>query len=256
MMRPPLRWDFALILLALGVLVPWRGAVRMQKLLNRPPLSTPERLSVYASTIAWQCLAMGLVAWRSVARGVSTTHLALAVPDGALTALAAMGLALLLVANQLVAMRRLARIPSDRRGRLYKVLATVMPQNPPEIVVFVALAVTVALCEEFLYRGFVFAAIQDVAHGSLAAAALGSSALFALAHLYQGRRGLISTFLIGFAFALVRIWTGSMLPPIVAHFVLDLTAGLAGSRVLKLTGPPAPGASSVAVHPEISEGGR
>ncbi|MGA8014164.1 MAG: CPBP family intramembrane glutamic endopeptidase, partial [Candidatus Acidiferrales bacterium] len=46
------------------------------------------------------------------------------------------------------------------------------------------------------------------------------------AHLYQGRRGVITTFVVGLLFSLVRSWTGSLLAPLVAHFVADITAGL------------------------------
>ncbi len=254
MILPALPWDFALILLALGVVVPWRGTVRIQKLLNRPALTTAERLSLYASTIAWQWVATGLVAWRCLARGLNATRLGLAIPDRAFTAIVAVGLALLLVANQLFAMRPLARIPSDRRGRWYKIVVTVMPRNPLESLVFLVLALTAAVCEEFLYRGFVFAAVEDMAQGSLMAAALGSAAMFAIAHLYQGRRGLISTFLIGIAFALARIYTGSLLPPIVAHFLIDLVVGLAGPSILKLPRPSTALEPSAAAHPGISEG--
>ena len=45
-------WDFWLIFLALGVLLPWRGRARMKKLLAMPHVSSMERLVLYASTIA------------------------------------------------------------------------------------------------------------------------------------------------------------------------------------------------------------
>ena len=56
-------WDFILILFVLGVLVPWRGAMRIKRLLAQPALTTSERLSLYASTIAFQWLIVAIVAW-------------------------------------------------------------------------------------------------------------------------------------------------------------------------------------------------
>jgi membrane protease YdiL (CAAX protease family) len=50
--------------------------------------------------------------------------------------------------------------------------------------------------------------------------------MFAVAHLYQGPRGLITTFVVGLLFAAIRAWTGSLLAPLIAHFVADITAGL------------------------------
>ena len=69
------------------------------------------------------------------------------------------------------------------------------------------------------------ALLRTFSGGNAVAASLGSSAMFGLAHLYQGRRGLISTFVVGIVFSTVRWWTGSLIPAVVAHFVADLLAG-------------------------------
>ncbi len=225
-------WDFALILLLLGVIVPWRGAVRMKKLLARPQLRMVDRLILYGSTIAFQWLALALVAWRCFARGVTVQRLGLVFPQPWFTTAVAAGLSLLLLANQLFGLRRMARLPAARRGFLHQMAEKVMPQNLLEALAFVALAATVGLCEEFLYRGFVFTAILDATAGSLPIAALTSSFVFAAAHLYQGRRGLASTFVVGLLFAAARIWTASLAPSVVAHALADLVAGLAAPRLL------------------------
>jgi membrane protease YdiL (CAAX protease family) len=94
---------------------------------------------------------------------------------------------------------------------------------------FTALVCTVAICEEFIYRGFVQYVFQAWS-GSLVVGIVGSSLLFSIAHLYQGKRGLISTFGAGAIFAGVRAWTGTLIPPIFAHFVADLTIGLLAPR--------------------------
>jgi len=225
-------WDFALILMVLAVLVPWRGAVRMKQLLARPQLTTADRLALYASTIALQWAATGIAAWRCYAHGLSATRLGLALPEPQLTIATAAALALLLSANQFFSLRRLARLPPERHGFLHQMARRVMPQNLLERLAFLALVATVALCEEFLYRGFAFAVMQQAAAGSRAVGALGSSALFALAHLYQGRRGLTTTLAAGLAFSGTRILTASLVPSIAAHFLADLVAGLAAPRFL------------------------
>ena len=104
-----------------------------------------------------------------------------------------------------------------------------MPQHPGEAFVFVALACTAGLSEEFVYRGFVFAvfsrAFAETPFTALLAL-VASSAWFAMAHLYQGRRGIITTFVVGILFSTVRIWTGNIVPAIVGHIGVDLVAGL------------------------------
>jgi membrane protease YdiL (CAAX protease family) len=225
-------WDFALILFVLGVLVPWRGAVRIRQILARTRFDTADRLALYASTIAFQWLAVGIVIWRSHARGLTAQHLALAFPEPLLTIAATLALSLLLGAGQFYGLRRLARLPADRQGFYHHMARKVMPQNQVEALAFIALAATVALCEELLYRGFVFAVLRDAARDSLLAAAVGSSAMFALAHLYQGPRGLASTFVVGLVFAGSRLTTASLVPSIAAHLVADLVAGLRAPRFL------------------------
>jgi membrane protease YdiL (CAAX protease family) len=66
-----------------------------------------------------------------------------------------------------------------------------------------------------------------------AAAAILSSAWFSLAHLYQGRRGLITTFVVGMIFSLMRVWTGSLIPAIAAHIGIDLVVGICSSNLLR-----------------------
>jgi copper chaperone CopZ len=70
------------------------------------------------------------------------------------------------------------------------------------------------------------ALIMDWAGNIAVGGILATAAMLALAHLYQGRRGLVSTFVVGLLLSAVRAWTGSLLPSLVAHFVADLTAGL------------------------------
>ncbi len=102
-------WDFALILLVMAVVVPWRGTLRIKQLLARPRLETADRLALYASTIAFQWLAVALVAWRCYARGLGAQDLGVALPDPPLAAATALALSLLLAASQLYSLRRLAR---------------------------------------------------------------------------------------------------------------------------------------------------
>lgn len=234
-------WDFALIFLVLGALLPWRSRAHVRALLARPSLSSEERLALYATTIAAQWLAAGVVVWRSLARGLAPAELGIAWPDAARATLTTLLLTAALVASQVFSLRRLGRLPAERHGFIGQLARKILPQDLLEGLAFFALAATVALCEELIYRGFAYAALAD-ATDSLVLAAAGSSALFALAHLYQGRMGLATTFAAGLVFAAVREYTGTLGPCMVAHLAVDLAAGFYARRALGLTGPPgAPG---------------
>jgi membrane protease YdiL (CAAX protease family) len=226
-------WDFALMLLLLAVLVPWRGAIRVRQLLAMPKLSSMDRLVVYASTIAMQWAIAAVVSWRCVARGVGLTDLGVALPDALRTAATAAVLAIGLAWMQLASLRQLARLPREKQGFIGEFARKLLPQDAVEGLAFSGLAVTVALCEEFIYRGFAWAAIGGASGGSEMAALAGSSVLFGVAHAYQGRRGIVVTVVAGLLFGGARTWTGSLVAPMVGHLVADLVAGLAAPRLLR-----------------------
>ena len=237
-------WDFVLIFIVLGVVVPWRGAVRVRELLRQPVLTTADRIAVYASTIAFQWFAVAVVLWRCTVHGMSFRQLGVVLPRPERAALVTVALLVTLLANQFFGLRRLARMPPEQQGFLGALARKLMPQNAVETLAFTALCGTVAVCEEILYRGFVFAALEAALAGSLAAAVLGSSLLFSLAHLYQGRQGLLATFIVGLLLAAARTWTESLAACIVVHLVVDLTAGLAAPRVLRASATLATAAST------------
>jgi len=129
-------------------------------------------------------------------------------------------------------------MPAEERGSHFAITEKIMPRGLIETLVFASLACTAGLSEEFLYRGFVFMAFvrmtADFGPPKVAAAIL-ASLWFSLAHLYQGRRGIITTFVVGIVFVTMRIWTGSLVPAIAAHIGIDLVAGICVSRFLQRT---------------------
>jgi membrane protease YdiL (CAAX protease family) len=228
-------WDFLLILLFLGIVIPWRGAVRMKRLMTKAGLSTADRLSLYGSTIFFQWLLVAIVTYRCFARGLSPEELGLAAGDPWRIAWVSSGLTALLCVNQVVGLRKIVSLPEGQRGSLFAITEKIMPRTRSETWVYAALACTAGISEEFLYRGFVFMAfvrlIVNYAPPNIPAAIL-SSAWFALAHVYQGRRGVITTCVVGMIFAFVRLWTGSLIPVIAAHIGIDLAIDIYASRLL------------------------
>jgi membrane protease YdiL (CAAX protease family) len=237
--QAPIPWDFVLILAALGTLVPWRGAVRIRRLLARPTISSGDRLSLYVSTIVSEWLIVGILAWRALSRGMNLADLGLAEIGLRRTLLLTLALTSVLCATQWASLRSLARLSPSQRGVMYRFMEKIMPRNLLESLVFAGLACTAGFAEEFIYRGFVFAVFTGVPFQShlLSVAtrgALVSSAFFAVAHLYQGRKGLITTFIVGMIFCTVRIWAGNLLPSSIAHMSMDLVAGLYACHLFRV----------------------
>jgi uncharacterized protein len=224
-------WDIWLIFFVLGLILPWRGRARMKKLLALPQVSTMERLILYASTIAFQWLAVAVVAWRAWAHGFTASQLGLTIHDRTRILVAAIAGAATIAALQWLNLRRVGRIPVEARGSLQAIAERILPQSTVELLPYLALAITAGLCEEFLYRGFAMAVLIHVGLQTWAVVLL-SSALFGLAHSYQGRGGVVMTMLIGIVLGLGRIAFDSLIPAIFWHSAVDVVAGAAGPRYL------------------------
>jgi membrane protease YdiL (CAAX protease family) len=229
-------WDICLIFFVLGVILPWRGRARMKKLLATPHVGTMERLVLYASTIGFQWIAVAVVAWRAWAHGYRAKELGLATYNGSRIAIASIVGALTIATLQWLNLRRVGRIPSEKRGNIQAIAERILPQSTIELLPFFALAITAGLCEEFLYRGFTIAVLTRLGSPGWLAVLI-SSIFFGLAHLYQGRGGFVSTMVIGGVLGTGRIVYDSLVPVIFWHSAVDVVAGVAGPRYL--TRPPA-----------------
>lgn len=218
--------DFALILLFFATIVPWLGRRRVRLLLSAPQTEKKDRLALYASTFALQWMAVAVIYWRTKAHHVSLAQLAVAVPNVWPVVFTSALLCILVLLNQVFSLRRLVARPEEIKGFVMQLALKILPQDNSERAAFLVLSATVAICEEFIYRGFALHTLQEWSGNYLAAGIVASAMLFALAHLYQGPRGLFSTFLVGLLFAGIRAWTGSLVPAVLAHFVADSTAGV------------------------------
>jgi len=224
-------WDIWLIFFVLGVILPWRGRARIKKLLAMPHVSTMERLGLYASTIAFQWFAVGVVAWRAWAHGFTADQLGLTIHARARILVASFVGAATIATLQWLNLRRAGRLPIEKRGALQAIAERILPRSTVELLPYLALAITAGLCEEFLYRGFAMAVLLHVGLQAWAVVLI-SSVLFGLAHSYQGRGGIVMTLLIGLILGSSRIAYDSLVPAILWHSAVDVVAGTAGPRYL------------------------
>ena len=236
-------WDFWLIFFVLGVIFPWRGRVRMKKLLAMPQVSSMDRLVLYASTIAFQWFAVAVVAWRGWAHGFTASQLGVIVPDRNRILVASFVGAATIAVLQWLNLRRAGKIPVASRGPLQAIAERILPQSTVELLPYLALAITAGICEEFLYRGFAMAALAHIGLQTWAVVLI-SSVLFGLAHSYQGRGGIATTLIIGTILGSSRIAYDCLVPAIFWHSAVDVVAGTAGPRYLTRTPPAGTGRSA------------
>jgi membrane protease YdiL (CAAX protease family) len=107
------------------------------------------------------------------------------------------------------------------------------PSTPPEaqfqfagaaqLVLAVILVVVVAICEETIFRGYIFLRLRTVTTSTTAAVLL-ASALFALGHGYEGSAGMATVGVMGLLFNLIYLWRKSLVTPMILHFLQDFLA--------------------------------
>ncbi len=112
------------------------------------------------------------------------------------------------------------------RGRLDEgMIDALLPRTSEERRVFAGLSLAAGWGEEITYRGYVPAAIVLAGMDPWAAMAVAAGA-FGFLHAYQGPVGVVRTALLGMLFGASVILTGSLLPAMAAHALVDLVLGL------------------------------
>jgi membrane protease YdiL (CAAX protease family) len=106
-----------------------------------------------------------------------------------------------------------------------------LPHTRQEELWFLILSTTAGFCEELVYRGYlpwVFAPWLGVP-GAMAAVV----AIFGLSHAYQGRKGAVRATIAGAVMAVIVMTTGSLIPAMIMHALIDICGGTVGYWLLR-----------------------
>ena len=102
-------------------------------------------------------------------------------------------------------------------------IGALLPRTRGELLYGAGLAINAGLVEELLFRLGMPALLFGITGNALVSFTL-AAVLFGLLHLYQGIWGVIGAILLGIAFTLVYLLTGSILVAIAVHALVDLRA--------------------------------
>ncbi len=190
------------------------------------------RRRAYQETIALQWLFVAATMAITLAMGRSLDTVGLHVPEGWRLWLG-VGLPLAYTVLGVAQLRQLAAKPEALvalRTQLTP-LKALLAHTRLEWRWFTPLAVTAGICEELLFRGYLVW-VLGAWLGVWVAASI-SVVSFGLAHAYQGRQFGVRAFLAGVVMGALALATGSVLPGMVLHAVVDLTGGYAGYLALR-----------------------
>jgi membrane protease YdiL (CAAX protease family) len=139
----------------------------------------------------------------------------------------ALGLSILLIVISLggfAIRRKLRRAPSA-------IVMSLLPETIGEQLTFLLVCLFVGFVEEFLFRGFAFFTITSFT-GSPGLAAAIVTISFALQHGIQDAIGVVRAFVLGVLLLIPVVITGSLLPSIIAHAIVDTFSGLYGRAAM------------------------
>ena len=148
--------------------------------------------------VEWIVTAAIVGAWVLSDRGLVSLGLGLEVGTGFWVGAGLTGVAIGLLIAQAVVVTR----SREKLGALHKQfgdLEPILPRGDREASWWGALSVTAGFCEEVIYRGFLIAVLSAVMNTWWAV--LLSSALFGLAHAYQGPKGIVKAAVVGLVLA-------------------------------------------------------
>jgi uncharacterized protein len=176
----------------------------------------------------WTLVAFVVALW--LYKGRHWTALRLTTPDG-WRLWASMSVVFALAITLAAATLKVARIKRKKRVKLQSHVEGLAPHTRSELGLWAALSVSAGLSEELIFRGYLIWAFQPVL-GLWGAAAL-SVAGFAVAHGYQGAKGVLATGIVGCLLTLVVVMFGSLWPAVAMHALVDLQQGLVAWLVLR-----------------------
>jgi hypothetical protein len=200
---------------------PWRGRQRYRRLIERLGHDPSARLEHYRRGITFEWLGAAYV---GVIALLAHGHLSSLWPAGTETAVGRQVPGLVVALAAITAVYRFGGAGLRRALAVQlRPVAALLPRSAAERRMFALLALTAGVCEEVLYRGFGLAALRWAAPGLGHPALIAiTAAAFGLAHLYQGPPGVVMTGLVGAYLARIAIATGSLVPVMVLHALLDL----------------------------------
>ena len=229
-----------IFVLLLFVVQPIHGALAYRRYIARIEAGEPSnRIRLYRQDLILEWVALGVlaIAWYLLGRPVA--DLGFVAPGGTGFWIGA-GVLVLVTAYLIVQWRSSGKMSDEQKAKhreSFGNLVHFMPETDRDYRHFVGLSITAGIVEEILYRGFVFWYLLMLM--PVWAVVIVSAVVFGLAHSYQGAAGVARVTLVGIAFGIFYVVTGSIWLPILAHAVLDILQGASLVEILRNDDNPA-----------------
>lgn len=108
-----------------------------------------------------------------------------------------------------------------------------LPNNTSQYLLFVSYIIVGVFFEELICRQFMFYSLNTTVGLSGDILVIVSALLFAIGHIYQGWKGILSNFVVGLILGKIFLLKGTLTYPIVLHLFLNLTVAVLAFRRMK-----------------------
>jgi membrane protease YdiL (CAAX protease family) len=109
-------------------------------------------------------------------------------------------------------------------GGSARTVDSLLPQNVPEVLLWVALSGTAGICEELVFRGFLQRQFHAMS-GNIVLAVLAQGVVFGLFHSYQGWQNVVVISVLGVLYGALAAWRRNVRANIVLHAWTDVWEG-------------------------------
>ena len=187
------------------------------------------RVRSYQVTIAWQIVAVAILLLTIPARSLFTPPdagaLGVKLDRGALLPILVGLSAGVILPVVILKLKARGNPRMANAANPLDAIAFILPRSRAERWWFAAVCVTVGVCEEIIFRGFMIRWFHDLPpRPSLVAAVLLSAAVFGIDHGYQGWKGILGTFMLALVMTALFFVTGTLWVPVAVHALIDLRA--------------------------------
>lgn len=114
-----------------------------------------------------------------------------------------------------------------------QIVDSLIPRTSKEKQWFALTALAAGICEETVFRGFLFYLLIKVFPLSSISSVILVGLLFGTAYFYQGIKGIFKTALLGILFGFLFLVTNSLFPCILLHILFDLSSAFLYETVEK-----------------------
>lgn len=231
-----------ILIWAFGIIIPFLSGLQSDKLSGSITFDSRARIRLYLANSMMLSIAGSsiLVLWMALQRPYSTlgftsidwNHREVVIP-------AIILFTLLYLADTFLTYKAVKKVEGVEAVKDVEVITkegskpewinrySFLPQQKTELPSYLLLCLCAGIFEEIIYRGFMVTYFMPTDYNNIPwMAILTPAVLFSLAHYYQGWTAVLKIIVFSILFAIIFIYTKSIYPTIIIHFLVDVSSGI------------------------------